>query len=146
MNVGKVVLGFKLTDLAEAASNRKKNSELTLGELKQRFANDQDGKIRRRTGEILARALLNPAAALLAIAAIAFSTGTLWRYLAMPIAVIVILLFDMSGRVLLGEAALSGAYMLLVTAAIVLTIFTLPTLIYVLRFGEKFIIPASSRA
>jgi hypothetical protein len=94
---------------------------------------------------MLARALLNPAAALLAIATLALSAGVLGRYLALPFATIAVLLFDMAGRMLMGQAAVSGFYVLVFSGIIALAFFTIPSLIYIMRFGEKLIAPVSGR-
>jgi lipopolysaccharide export LptBFGC system permease protein LptF len=145
MDVEKVVLGFRLDNLAKATNRNKRNNELSLIALGQRFGGDLEGETRRQVGEMLARALLNPAAALLDIATLALSAGVLGRYLALPFATIAVLLFDMAGRMLMGQAAVSGFYVLVFSGIIALAFFTIPSLIYIMRFGEKLIAPVSGR-
>lgn len=102
-------------------------------------------RLDRRTGEILARALLCIVAALVAVAAAAWSATPAGRFAALPVALFAVLTGDIVGRALLGGAAAQGLAAFLAMAAICTGIGIGLPLIYVLRRGELVIAPGRDR-
>jgi lipopolysaccharide export LptBFGC system permease protein LptF len=99
---------------------------------------DADPDTRTRIAKAVARALLVPAAALFALVAILAAGGGYGRYLALPIAALMIVTLDVIGRTLMGNAAALPSVLLYGGGALV---YLAPPLAYLLWQGEQLMIP-----
>lgn len=124
-------MSFDLGDVARAPDFVVRNREKLL----QLSASDA-----KRLTHIGARALLVPTAALLALAAVLAAGAGLARFVTLPIATVLLLLYDVAGRTLIGDAALTLPPLTL--AALAIAAYLGPPLAYVLWRGEDIMKPA----
>lgn len=94
---------------------------------------------RRRAGEMLARAVLVPAAALWALVAVVAGGGGPGRIVALPLAAALVLGYDVAGRALVGEAATLLPALPVVLLCVLAYI--LPPLTWLLARGEAIMTP-----
>jgi lipopolysaccharide export LptBFGC system permease protein LptF len=99
-----------------------------------------------RLGEALARALLCPFAALIAVAGAAFAGTGLGRFTALPITTGLVLGFDIVSRALLRDAGTGAPEQFWGTALVLAAGAVLVPLGYVLLRREQILIPARGRA
>ena len=145
LKVKSLAMEFRLEQVIAAADRARRNNERLLFSAPSGGAADDAPAltIDRRVGEVIARALLCPIAALLAVAAAAWSATPQGRFLALPVAAIAVLAGDIFARTLLGDAAQAGTQVFLSGAFLVLAVGLGSPLIYIIRRGEVMI--ASSR-
>lgn len=96
-----------------------------------------------RLGEVLARALLVPMAALLAVAAVLVSGTSFLRFLTLPMAAVLLLLFDVLGRTFLRD--LSGSLSLGLLACIGSLVYLGLPLVFALLRGEAIMLPVRGK-
>lgn len=124
-------LKFRMSDVVSNPNFKQKANERLLS-----YASMNS----RELGSVGARALLVPAAALLALVAVLFSTSGFIRYLALPAASIVLLFLDLVGRTLIAEAIPTMGAPFLASISI-LAYLSLPMAIILWR-GEALMKPA----
>ncbi len=149
MTVNNLSLDFELEGLIKAVDLARSDSERVLigtAVLRQMFAAQPDAApLNRRFGEMIGRALLCPFAALLAVAAAAFSGKAWGRFLALPGAVILVMSADIAARTVLGDATAGGVAAFWGTSgAMALALLAVP-LIYILKRRETMIAPERGR-
>lgn len=146
--VSTITLDFRIEDLVRTVETARRDNETLIYDLVGKTgAADQepDARALRRFGELLARALLCPVAALLAVAATAWSATRAGRFLALPVATILVLLCDIFGRAALGDAALYGGTVFWgILGAATLIGIGMP-LAYILKRGEIIVAPRRGR-
>ena len=123
-------LDFRMDEVLPTASKLRKASERIV-----RLTARDDPRI----GSLLARALLVPMAALLAVAAVLASGRGVQRYLSLPLAALFLLAFDVLGRTALRD--LMGALPFWQLAGGALVIYLGPALAYTLLRGERIMLP-----
>ncbi|MBR9842823.1 MAG: LptF/LptG family permease [Rhodobacteraceae bacterium] len=96
-----------------------------------------------RFGEVMARALLVPMAALLAVAAVLASGKSFLRFLTLPVAAVFLLLFDVLGRTLLRDFA--GGIPFGQLAGFAALTYLGPPLIFTLMRGEAVMLPVRGK-
>jgi len=144
-------IDFELADLLREIDRTRRKDEVFLGAFGAIFKSgtgDFDLKTDVRTvfGEKIARALLCPAAALLALFAAALSQFRFGRLTALPVALGGVLGLDILGREILGAAAISGAIPLGLATLAVVALFVLPPLLFLALNGERVIFPVKDPA
>lgn len=102
--------------------------------------------VRRRAGEILARALLCLFAPLMAVAAVILSRGGASRFLALPAACGALLTVDTASRAMLGQIAESGLDHLFIAAGAMSLCLCALLLLFAFARKERLVIPAGQRA
>ena len=150
LNIQTLALRFRLDELLDGADRAARPHEQTLI----RFGTRAVARavveplvlIDKRFGDILARASLCVFAALLAVAAAAFSTTRAGRFTALPGSVVLVMGGDILSRNLLGHAgSIGGQYFWLVAGLILASSIILPWL-YIAKRRETMIAPARGRA
>ena len=145
VTVSTVTMDIQRDDLIRIADTARRGNEMLIFGLAAEALNPQSGqpnRISRRFGEMLARGLLCPIAALLAVAAAAWAATRAGKYVALPVAIVSVLAFDILGRSLLGDgAAQGGAGLLMATIAFALIGLGAP-LAYILWRGEMIVAPS----
>jgi lipopolysaccharide export LptBFGC system permease protein LptF len=146
--VSTISLDFRIEDLVKSARTARRDNEKLIFDLIGKAPGTgqaADRSVLRRFGEVLARALLCPVAALLAVAAAASSVSPMGRFLALPVAAVVLLLCDVFGGTALGDAAQQGGPALWGTLAAACLIGLGLPLAYILKRGEIIVAPGRSR-
>ncbi|WP_204112463.1 LptF/LptG family permease [Shimia biformata] len=133
-NVENAELAFSLASVVPAPNQSRSRAEKVLA------LSDADP---RRLSGIAARALLVPFAALVALAAVALSAGDLSRLLALPAALLLVMVFDVAGRTLVTDAAARVPW--LVLTPIVIAAYLGPPLAVILWRGETMMTPPRGR-
>jgi len=147
ISISTLSMGFRLEDLIQKADRARRGSEvLVLWKAAELLKSDGDVSLSRRLGEILARGILCPIAALLAVAAAAFSASAVGRWLALPLATVGVLAGDIVARALMGDAAASSGIVFWLTLGSVAGVGLGAPLAYVLWRGEVLIAPRRGRA
>ena len=100
----------------------------------------------RALGEILARALMCPVAAAMAVAMAAFAATRRGRYLGLPVGLILVMAGDVGSRALLGDAAGLGYPRFWPALTALLALGLAPTLGYVWMRAEAIVIPSRGAA
>ncbi len=149
VTVSTVTMDLKTEDLLRAADTTRRRDELLIFGLARR-AFDSAGAgpnpNARRFGEMLARALMCPIAAMIAVAAAAWSATRVGRYAALLVAVVLVLGLDIAARALIGDAAFHGGIRFWL-GILGFAMFGLGApLAYVLRRGEAIVTPPRGRA
>lgn len=149
MTVNNLSLDFELEGLIKAVDLARSDSERVLigaAVLRQMFVTQPDAApLDRRFGEMIGRALLCPFAALMAVAAAAFSGKAWGRFLALPGAVILVMSADIAARTILGDATAGGVAAFWGTSGgMALALFALP-MVYILKRRETMIAPERGR-
>ncbi|GEM_PF-6183960 len=139
--VNQFSLEFKLSDLLREVDRKRRDDEVFLVGLAGLFSTSEPTDARGILGEKIARALLCPAAALLALLGAALSQFRFARLTALPFALAGVLTLDILGREILSNAAVAGVWPLSLAIAGVLAIFLLPTALVLAFTGEKVIFP-----
>ncbi|WP_425050419.1 LptF/LptG family permease [Psychromarinibacter sp. S121] len=100
----------------------------------------------RQFGEMLARAILCPVAAAVAVAAAAFSGTRRGRWLALPGGLLLVLAGDVASRAILGDAVVLGYIRFWPAALAIVAMGLAPALGYVWLRAERIVMPAGGRA
>jgi len=150
VNVSTLALKFRLDELIDAADRTPRVNERTLIRSGSRvgagIAVERPKLVDKRFGAILARAILCPFAALLAVAAAAFATTTIGRFTALPCAAVIVLGSDVVARAFLAEAGLAGGSGFWITACgLLIAAIALPWC-YIALKRETMIAPGRGRA
>lgn len=150
LNVRTVTLDFELSQVVNATDAARRSQERLLFEiglgLPLAIGGESVAEPSRQFGEMLARALLCPIAALIAVAGAAWSGTRSGRYIALPVSAVAVLVSDILARATLGDAAQLGAAGFWLSAAAVAAAGLLLPLGYLRLRGEKMIVPSRSRA
>ncbi|MDJ0824366.1 MAG: LptF/LptG family permease [Rhodobacter sp.] len=145
INVRNVTLDFEVSQVVEAADEARRGHELYLYQiglgLPLALGDAAAAEPTRRFGEMLARALLCPVAALIAVAGASWAGTRPGRYLALPAAAVAVLVADILGRAALGDAAALGAQGFWLSTAATFAVGLLVPLAYILIRGEAMITP-----
>ncbi len=149
IDVQTVTTEFNLGDLLEAADPARRFTERYLfqsggplaGKLIVREGAAPLRAPTRRFGEMLARALMCPLAAALALAAVAFAGTRQGRFAALPLGLVGVLAGDVFSRAVLGDAAALGYRGFWPAALAVLALGLAPALGYVWLRAEHIIAP-----
>lgn len=142
--VNSMSMTFELDDLLRKVDRARRKDEVFLVALAEMFAtSDGGGKTVERAifGEKLARALLCPVAAALALFGAAFSQYKYGRLTALPLALIGVLGADILSREILSTAAIAGILPLILAALGVAFMTLTPPAIFLFFNGEKVIFP-----
>ena len=134
ISAGNAKFDFRLDKIVPQPDRTQREDETPV-----RLFKLSDDNARKRAGEITARGLLVPMAALLALATALAGGGGIGRYFALPCAIILLMVYDVLGRAVVGEAAQSLPLPGLAVAAALAYI--LPPLAYVLWRGETVMTP-----
>lgn len=134
-NVNQAEFGFGLADVTEAPDRERSKAE--------RLLNISPAQTPRLT-RIVTRALMVPMAALLALAAIVAGGAGIRRYVALPIAAVILMAGDVAARSVLAGAVEAMSPFLLLGLAVAL--YLGPPLAYLGWRGEALMIPAARRA
>ncbi len=149
VTVSSLTMDVQRDDLIRVADRVRRRNELLIFDLAGRAirsSGDVPDQTARRFGEMLARALLCPIAALLAVATAAWSATRTGKYVVLPGAILLVLAFDVFGRTLLGDGAARGGAALWTSAlAFGIAGLGLP-LAYILWRAELIVTPSMRRA
>ncbi|MDJ0628262.1 MAG: LptF/LptG family permease [Rhodobacter sp.] len=149
VNVGTATFDFQVSELVDAADVARRSQERLLYQIGLGLPLALGGEVAaepsRRFGEMLARALLCPIAALIAVAGASWAGTRSGRYLALPVAAVTVLVADILGRAALGDAAALGAQGFWLSAAGVFALGLAIPLGYILVRGEVMIAPSRDR-
>lgn len=102
------------------------------------------GGLDPRVGEVLAKALLVPMAALLAVVAVLLSGRGIFRFMALPAAVVLVFLFDVLGRTILRDFI--GVISPVPLAAGAIVVYLGPSLAFAMIRGEALMLPVRGKA
>lgn len=147
--VNTVTLDFRMEDLVKTAKTVRRDNETLIFDLIGETAGARDVKASsalRRFGELLARALLCPVAALLAVTAAAWASTRAGCFVALPMAAVAVLVCDIFGRAVLGDAALQGLAVFWATLGVSALIGLGAPLACILWHAESIMAPGRSRA
>lgn len=150
LNVRTVTLDFELSQVVDAADTARRGQERLLYQiglgLPLTIGGESVAEPSRQFGEMLARALLCPIAALIAVAGASWSGTRPGRYVALPLSAVAVLVSDIFARAALGDAASLGVPGFWLSAAGVFAVGIGIPMAYVLYRGEAMITPARARA
>lgn len=148
VTVNTVKMAFRIDDLIKAADTVRREHETLIFQLVVSLASSdlESEAAARKFGELLARALLCPIAALLAVAAAAWSARRIGQLIVLPGAAALILAADILGRTALGDAAVLGGSTFWTTVLGFCALGLGAPLAYVLWRAELIITPRRSRA
>ncbi|MCG6902393.1 MAG: LptF/LptG family permease [Rhodobacter sp.] len=149
MTVRSLALDFRLDSVISAVDDTRRRNERMLVSWTD-IANAARGTskaalVDRRLAQVLARALLCLFAALVAVAAAAWSGTPSGRFLALPAATVAVLGGDIAARAVLGDAAAAGAAQFWPVLGVVIAVGAAIPLVYVAWRREGMIAPGRSR-
>ncbi|MAQ83580.1 MAG: hypothetical protein CMH12_10140 [Maritimibacter sp.] len=154
INVRSMEMAFSADDVIETVDESPRATERALfqtdGPLWGEPIPQSDGSLMtrptRRFGEMLARAILCPVAAAMAVAAAAFSGTRRGRWLALPGGLLLVLAGDVGSRAILGDAVVLGYVRFWPAAIAIVAMGLAPALGYAWLRAEQIVVPARGRA
>jgi len=141
MIIKKASIEFRLDELLGKFDQVRRDHELPLKDLTDRFKIDPSGDVRRFFGEKIARSILCLVAAIFAVLAATQSLHPIGRFVALPLAAVGVLAADVLGRSILGDAAIVGGLNLSLTTIVLSVILLLPAFLIISRVGERIVRP-----
>ncbi|MBA5778738.1 LptF/LptG family permease [Stappia sp. F7233] len=149
MRINEVSLPVRLDNILQMIPRRLVSAEWTFSDVigaGEALLEAAPEAVRRRAGEILARALLCLFAPLLAVAAVILSRGGASRFFALPGACAVLLTIDTASRAMLGQIAEGGLGLLFAAAGALSLGLCALLLLFAFARNERLVIPAGQRA
>lgn len=144
-NLGSATFSFGIDDVLPGINRERGAAERTLGALLPRVADSAAApELQGRLAELLARALLVPAAAMLGLATTLLGGPAGGRLLGLPLALGIVLSTDLSLRPLLVAAAVDAGVLGAAVSALAI-VMLLPPLLLLLRADERLIRPRKGK-